>query len=563
MAGSVVPSHRWLFGPVPDLLLGCGLLYVIAFGLFAVAGPEIRQGQLVGLAPILVLLFGAPHYGATYLRVYENRSERRRYAVFAVHATVAMALLFVAGLHSPLVGALLLTVYLSWSPWHYTGQNYGLAVMFLRRRGVSLDPLTKRLLHASFTLSFLLAFAVMHESGGAASDTPVDYTLADAAEGRVRFLPLGIPREVARILLLGLGAGYLAALGAAAVRLLRRAPAADLLPTAALVTTQALWFSAPFALRHWQVSTGIEPLDWQFRSHYFVWIAAGHAIQYLWICTWYARSAPRWRGVPAYLGKTFLAGPAVWALPLIVFAPWALGSFFYEGAVLLVLASAINIHHFILDGAIWKLRDSRIASVLLRASEPETSDAREPARWPRRLVWSVAACGMAAAVLSNAGQVSLARSLAFDRTTEAMRNLDWLAWFGRDTAPQRLQVARRLWELGLQGAAKEQLARSLELAPSVGAWSLLARIEEDRHDWAAAIAAYEAGLAIEPDRLGLLHRAGVAWLQLERPDRARPLLERALAVRPGYRPSRRSLDELEQRWSALPAAAGGLQPVGP
>jgi hypothetical protein len=48
------------------------------------------------LAPLLVLLFSTPHYGATILRVYEQRAERRRYAVFSVWATLAIAAWFVA-----------------------------------------------------------------------------------------------------------------------------------------------------------------------------------------------------------------------------------------------------------------------------------------------------------------------------------------------------------------------------------------------------------------------------------------------------------------------------------
>ena len=56
-----------------------------------------------------------------------------------------------------LVGSLLITLYLMWSPWHYMGQNYGIALMFLGRRGIRIDPNIKRLIHLSFITSFLLA----------------------------------------------------------------------------------------------------------------------------------------------------------------------------------------------------------------------------------------------------------------------------------------------------------------------------------------------------------------------------------------------------------------------
>ena len=51
-----------------DLLLGSGVWYFIAFEIFAVYGAEIRQGGGLVLAPILMLIFGVPHHGATLLR---------------------------------------------------------------------------------------------------------------------------------------------------------------------------------------------------------------------------------------------------------------------------------------------------------------------------------------------------------------------------------------------------------------------------------------------------------------------------------------------------------------
>ena len=90
MATAAPPPGRWLFGPVPDLLLGCGLLYVAVFAVYAVGGAEVRTSEVPYLFPLLVLVFSTPHYGATLLRVYEERSSRRAYTLFAVHATLVV-----------------------------------------------------------------------------------------------------------------------------------------------------------------------------------------------------------------------------------------------------------------------------------------------------------------------------------------------------------------------------------------------------------------------------------------------------------------------------------------
>ncbi|MEN8162003.1 MAG: hypothetical protein ABFS41_18180, partial [Myxococcota bacterium] len=184
-------------------MFGCGLLYTLLFGLFLAAGPELRTAMPVWMGAALLLLLGTPHYGATLVRVYEHRRDRRGYVVFSLWATLAVIGLFVAGLWSTVAGSFMVTLYLTWSPWHYTGQNYGLAVMFLRRGGVALDPGLKRWLYLSFLLSFLLVFVSMHVAHQSARDLPAGYDSLG-----VGFTALGIPPAVAGPLGIALALAY-------------------------------------------------------------------------------------------------------------------------------------------------------------------------------------------------------------------------------------------------------------------------------------------------------------------------------------------------------------------
>jgi len=65
-------------------------------------------------------------------------------------ATPTNRRLFGLGFYSVAVGSALLTVYLTGRPWRYTGQNYGLALVFLRRRGIPVRDGHERWLYASF-----------------------------------------------------------------------------------------------------------------------------------------------------------------------------------------------------------------------------------------------------------------------------------------------------------------------------------------------------------------------------------------------------------------------------
>ncbi len=103
--------------------------------------------------------------------------------------------------------------------------------------------------------------------------------------------------------------------------------------------------------------------------------------------------------------------------------------------------------------------------------------------------------------------------------------------------------------------AIESLRRSLELEPQVAGYSELAYLEAGRDRHPAALQALEAGLSLEPERLGLLHRAGEAQLALGRPDLARSYLERALRVDPTHTPSRLALRLALRRITANPPRA--------
>ena len=54
------------------------------------------------------------------------------------------------------------TIYLTWSPWHYSGQNYGLFMMFARRAGADPDKAGRRALYGAFVVSYLILFLGFH-----------------------------------------------------------------------------------------------------------------------------------------------------------------------------------------------------------------------------------------------------------------------------------------------------------------------------------------------------------------------------------------------------------------
>jgi tetratricopeptide (TPR) repeat protein len=505
--GSGRSDRRWLFGPAPDLLLGCGLGYALLFGVFLFAGGTIRQSLPLSFFPLLTMLIGSPHYGATLLRVYEHAEDRRAYAVFGVWVTALIWSVFVGGVYWPLLGSVLVTVYLTWNAWHYSGQNYGLAVMFLGRRGVALDPATKRFLHASFYLSFAMTAVAAHMVSSRSTYGP---EALYGTNGVYRFLSLGIPQSWGAAAVLFCTAGYLASLGRSLAVLLSRARLSQLLPALALVGSQALWFVIPLLARAAGLLQGIDPFSAAYAPYYFLWIACAHFIQYLWISTYFAAKGERYPGHLRYLGKALLLGAAIYGVPALVFAPGLVGRVPFDLGLFLLVAAAVNLHHFVLDGVIWKLRDARIASVLVRGTtRAGDAIAARGRRWiPAALYASGAVCvvvSVAATFESEAGYKAALRGDA-PRLEAAARRL---AWLGRDAPIAHVE---------------------------------LGGLASTRGEWDEALGAYQRALALDPGDVDALEGAAIASMRLRRYDDALALLERALRIAP----NRERLAELQR-----------------
>jgi tetratricopeptide (TPR) repeat protein len=487
----------WFFGPASDLLFGCGLLYVGLFALQALDGPAMRRLAPPDLAPFITILLGMPHYGATLLRVYSRREDRRRYAFFAIWSTAAIAAAFVAGLHNLWLGSLLVTIYFTWSPWHYSSQNYGIALLFLRRRGVTVTPAAKGWLRAGFVLSYALVILTFQGDTPGTLLAPGDYV------GTVyEYLRLGIPEPSRDLLATVVSILYAASVAASAALLLRVASPRDLAPTALVVLVQALWFLLPAAARVWKGLAVVEPFGESGVAYAFLWVQVGHFVQYLWITSYYSGASATRARRARFLAGSLLAGAAVWTLPPLLFAPGALGRLPFDMGLALLAAAVVNIHHFVLDGAIWKLRDGRIARALLREPADPAPEPVEPARrWRTAPVLIGAAGALSLAVAAVAAREGVAGNRAFGRADveRAKLALARLSRLGQDSPRIRAVLGEYALRFETRAAARRQIDQSLALWPTAAGWIALGHWYEAGGAPAAAREAYARALALAPD----------------------------------------------------------------
>src|ERR1700722_7478373 len=185
-------SALWIYNPWLDLIVGCGawsapLLLVSYLSLASSA----RTWSVVFYA--LALFFNYPHYMATIYRAYRRAEDFHKYRIFTVHITALVVLTLLLSHHWLRILPWIFTLYLTWSPWHYSGQNYGLFMMFARRAGANPPKAERQALYGPFIVSYLVLFVGFHS--GASSD-PL-------------FVSLSIPPAIGRYAQVGLFTAFL------------------------------------------------------------------------------------------------------------------------------------------------------------------------------------------------------------------------------------------------------------------------------------------------------------------------------------------------------------------
>ena len=254
----VAPTGRaWIARPWVDLVIGCGG-WSLPLLLVAYATPVATSAGWSSAFYSLALVANYPHYMATIYRAY-GRADFRAHRLWTVYGTAVLVALAAAAHVRLALLPWLFTAYVMWSPWHYTGQNFGLLMMFLRRGGQAVTPGERRWLRGAFIASYVMLLVTFNR--GTSSDPLV--------------LSLGLGPAVASLATAVAASAFVIGAGWGLFMLWRRGPRRALLAPAILVTTQALWFVVPTALS-WAAGIGVPQTRYSSGI-----LAVMHAFQYL------------------------------------------------------------------------------------------------------------------------------------------------------------------------------------------------------------------------------------------------------------------------------------------
>ncbi len=340
-------SGSWIYGPWLDLLIGCGAWSAPLLAVALLMTPAHTHAWAMAFY-LLAIVFNYPHFMATIYRAYHTRADFEKYKFVTLHVTLLLVLTGIVMHASPRFFPWLFTLYICWSPWHYSGQNYGLLMMFARRSGAEITAGERRWLRGAFVASYLMLLASF-ETGG--STDPL-------------ILSLGLPTRITFPLRLAFGVAFAIFTFLGFRRLIRTMGARQLIAPLTLAFTQFLWFVLPTLLELNSVS---QVPQTRYSSGI---LAVLHSAQYIWITSYYQRREARAARQKNWHIATYFATLIAGGIALFIPGPWLVSYLFHYDFTtsFLIFVSLVNIHHFILDAKLWKLRDKRVAALLVDQS---------------------------------------------------------------------------------------------------------------------------------------------------------------------------------------------------
>jgi tetratricopeptide (TPR) repeat protein len=482
-------------GPWIDLLVGCGGWSIPLLLLsYAVVDRDVPRWSAVFYA--LALVCNYPHYMATIHRAY-GREDRGRHRLYTHYLTAALVAVGVAAHARFALVPWLFTTYVMWSPWHYTGQNFGLSMMFLRRAGLDVSSAERRGLRAAYIASYVMLLAAFNQ--GPSHDPLI--------------LSLALGTGAARAIEIATAVVFLIAGAWALLPLARRMPGRSFAAPLTLYSTQALWFVAPIVLA-WM--SALEVPQTRYSSGM---LALMHSAQYLWITRYFARRDAESRAQAGeWSARSYWATLVLGGAALFVPIPWIASYTWHADFTIsvFIVASVVNIHHFMIDGVVWKLRNPRVKQLLVARESGQAPEATPAA--PRAIrggawqgtAWRAAAVvALAALAAVDQWRYVLAVGRSDPHTIAQATRLNPF------DSGANLRLARAATQAGDIAAAEAALRRAVAASPQnpVPAQRLVRLLIEAKR-YSDAYTACRTLLAQWPHDVNMLVNAGVLAYRL-------------------------------------------------
>ena len=341
--------------PVDFFFIG-GSSFVL-FAALLLFYTDVRTPEVITAAVMLSWLINWPHFSMSTYRLYQSQTNTKQYPVtsyvipFVVLGGVMLCFAF-----PDMVAPYFVKLFLLWSPYHFSGQTLGITFIYCMRCGIKLSPLERRVV-TSFVLGTYFLSTIRAET------SREGFTFYG-----VQYPSMQIPELIARIAEYGMWIAFFAFIGMIiywSYRNRRVMPLIVVLPAA----TQYLWF----------VQSVYIPSFQEF-------VPMLHSLQYI-LIAWgiqlkekmdVKQIAPSKKYVTTETTRWFVIN-LIGGVLLFYYLPKIGVAFGYTSLFsIAVIYAAIQIHHFFVDGVIWKLKNNTVSHPLMMTFEELTTSKPPP-----------------------------------------------------------------------------------------------------------------------------------------------------------------------------------------
>ena len=350
------------------------------------------------------------------------------------------------------------------------------------------------------------------------------------------FLSLNIPGTVSSTLLIVFAVAFVGCSAYGLAPIVGEAGWRGVVPSLTLFSTQFVWFLFPTVLT---LGEGLRVPQSRYSTGV---LALMHLAQYLWITSYYARREASADGRQNWRSWTYFALLVAGGIALFVPGPWIASHVFHFdfNRSFLIFTALVNIHHFILDGAIWKLRDGRIAILLLNSQARTTEAAKQAgSRLSAGLRWLIGPSSRAHALRLTAavalltwGTVDQVRYYLALRE-DSLPDLERAAALDSYDAVLEMRLAKKELDAGKPNAAVAAWKQAIEANPDDPApRNALLEYLTTAKKFTDAYNLTRVALERSPRDTQLLVNHGILALQLGQANEALRSWQRAIANDP-------------------------------